>query len=251
MSTTRQITRAGTVAAVIAAVGFATAGVASAHVTANVYGAQPEQGGYTAITLRVPNEDEKAGTDKLTVHFAEEYGFAKIRTKPVPGWTAKVSKVKLEKPITTDDGAEITEVVSTVTWTAEKGSEIPAGEASYEEFSFSAGPLPEVDNLVLPADQHYTNNTTVKWADEDPEGEKPAPAVALAPASGEGHHGGGDQASAEVEGDGHGEESAAAAEDGGVDTTARWLGGIGLVVGALGAGFGAGAILRNRKKATS
>lgn len=251
MSITRQITRAGTVAAVVTAFGFATAGVASAHVTANVYGEPPEQGGYTAITMRVPNEDAKAGTDKLTVHFAEEYALAKVRTKPVPGWTAEVTKSKLSKPITTDDGAKITDVVTSVTWTAKKGSEIPAGEASYEEFSFSTGPLPEgVDQLLLPSDQHYTNGTTVKWADEDPEGEKPAPVVALAPPSGD-HHGGGKQASAEAaEGSGHGEESAAA-DEGGVDTTARWLGGIGLVVGALGAGFGAGAILRGRRKATS
>ncbi|MGH3469679.1 MAG: DUF1775 domain-containing protein, partial [Thermocrispum sp.] len=135
MSKTRQITRAATVAAVITAFGFATTGVASAHVTANVYGAQPEQGGYTAITLRVPNEDEKAGTDKVTVHFAEDYAFARIRTKPVPGWTAKVTKSNLDKPITTDDGAELTEVVTSVTWTAQKGSEIPAGGSSYEEFS--------------------------------------------------------------------------------------------------------------------
>ncbi|MFO7192451.1 MAG: YcnI family protein [Thermocrispum agreste] len=247
MSKTRQIVRAGAVAAVLAAFGFASPGVASAHVTAQIYGAQPQQGGYTAITLRVPNEDDKAGTDKLTVHIDKEYALASVRTKPVPGWTAEITRSKLDEPITTSHGAEVTEVVTSITWTAEKGSEIPAGEESYQEFSFTAGPLPEVDRLILPADQHYTNGTTVSWADEDPEGEKPAPVVELAPASGDGHSHGGGAATAHDDADANAAES----EQDSVDTTARWLGGVGLAVGALGAGAGIGAVLRSRKKVSS
>jgi hypothetical protein len=34
------------------------------------------------------------------------------------------------------------------------------------------------------------------------------------------------------------------------DNTARWLGGAGLLVGAIGLGFGAGAVLRSRRPAT-
>ncbi|WP_028851642.1 YcnI family protein [Thermocrispum municipale] len=247
MSKTRQLTRAAAVLAATAALGLSSTAVASAHVTAQVYGAQPEQGGHAAITLRVPNEEEKAGTDKVTVHFDEEYALANARTKPVPGWTAKITKTKLDEPVTTDDGAELTEVVTSITWTAEKGSEIPAGEQSYQEFSFSTGPLPKVDRLILPADQHYTNGTTVSWADEDPEADKPAPAVELAPPSGDGHHGGAAAASHD-----NGDDSAnAAADEDATDTTARWLGGIGLALGALGAGAGIGAVLRSRKKASS
>jgi uncharacterized protein YcnI len=249
MSKHRQITRAATVAAGVAAFGLLTAGVASAHVTANVYGAPAEQGGYTAITMRVPNEDEKAGTNKLTVHFAEEYGLARVRTKPLPGWTAKITKSKLDEPIKTDEGAELTEVVTAVTWTAKKGSEIKAGETEYQEFSFSTGPLPEVDELVLPSDQTYTDGKVVSWEQEGEESERPAPVVALAPSSGD-HHGGSKDQKAHAEADANGEhEEASSEEASGVDTTARWLGGIGLGVGALGAGFGAGAILRSRKKA--
>lgn len=247
MSKTRQFTRAATVAAVASAVGLLTAGVASAHVTAQVYGAPAEQGGYTAITMRVPNEDEKAGTDRLVVHINEEYALPRVRTKPLPGWTAEITKTKLDEPIKTDEGAEITEVVTSITWTAKKGSEIKAGETEYQEFSFSAGPLPEVDELVLPSDQHYTNGEVVKWEQDGEEAERPAPVVALAPSSGD-HHGGGAKPAA------HGESEAFHSEltvdqDAPVDTTARWLGGIGLAVGALGMGVGAGAVLRSRKKA--
>ena len=35
------------------------------------------------------------------------------------------------------------------------------------------------------------------------------------------------------------------------DTTARWLGGAGLLVGALGLGFGGGAVLRTRRAGKS
>lgn len=248
MSTSRQFSRAATVAAAVSAFGLLTASVAAAHVTANVYGSQPEQGGYTAITMRVPNEDEKAGTNKLTVHFDEAYGFARIRTKPVPGWSAKVTKSKLDKPIITDDGAKLTEVVTEVTWTAANGSEVKAGETEYQEFSFSAGPLPtDTDTLVLPADQGYTDGKVVKWEQEGEDAERPAPTVALAEPSGDGH-GGSEKVSAETNG-GHDEESASEAQAP-ADTTARWLGGLGLAVGALGAGFGVGAILRSRKKTT-
>jgi hypothetical protein len=50
---------------------------------------------------------------------------------------------------------------------------------------------------------------------------------------------------------GHGHDGAAAGSDegteAGTDTTARWLGGIGLVLGALGLGLGGGALLRSRR----
>lgn len=245
MSTNRYIARhlgrAAAVAATASVAGLLTAGVAAAHVTANVYGAPAEQGGYTAITMRVPNEEEKAGTNRLTVHIAEDYLLPRVRTKPLPGWTAKISKSKLDKPVTTDEGAKLEEVVTKITWTAQPGNEIKAGETEYQEFSFSAGPLPsDTDTLVLPADQTYTDGKVVKWEQEGEESERPAPVVPLAKSSG-----------------GHGGKSAdhkAGASEGGshaqvpVDDTARWLGGLGLGLGALGAGLGVGATLRARKK---
>lgn len=247
MSTKRHIGRAAAITAAVSILGLLGAGVASAHVTANVYGAPAEQGGYTAITMRVPNEDEKAGTNKLVVHFSEEYQLARVRTKPLPGWTAKISKSKLDKPVTTDDGAELTELVTSVTWTAQKGNEIKAGETEYQEFSFSTGPLPEVEQLVLPSDQYYTDGKVVKWEQDGEESERPAPVVELAPSSGD-HHGGSADKHANAEArdgaEGHDEASDAEAP---VDETAPWLGGIGLAVGALGAGVGIGAVLRSRR----
>jgi predicted lipid-binding transport protein (Tim44 family) len=76
----------------------------------------------------------------------------------------------------------------------------------------------------------------VAW-DQEPgpdgaEPERPAPAVALV-------------AAADEEGD-DGSATAAAAPAA-PDDTARWLGGGGLLVGALGLGLGGGALLRTRR----
>lgn len=227
MSTSAFLRRAVVLSAAITVTGLATAGLASAHVTANVYGDTPEQGGYGAVVIRVPNEEENAGTTKVEIAFAKEYAISSARTKPVQGWDAKVTMAG--------------DVVEKITWTARPGNEIAAGHTSYQEFEFSAGTLPENTNmLVLPAAQTYSDGKVVNW-DQPPtngeEPEHPAPVVELAKPSG-GH------GAAAV--DEHADETAPAGPAS--DSTARWLGGAGLVVGALGLGVGIGATMRNRQK---
>ncbi|WP_033295980.1 YcnI family protein [Amycolatopsis jejuensis] len=234
--------RAGVLAAVTVATGLLGAGVASAHVTANVYGEQPAKGGYGTIFFRVPNEDAKLGTIKVEIDVKPEYGIGNIRTKPVPGWTAEVSKSTLPQPVTTASGTKITEAVTKVVWTAQAGTKIGATE--FQEFQVSGGPLPaNVDQLEFPAIQTYEGGKVVEWNQPTPpsgeEPEHPAPTVKLAAAE-SGGHGAHAQATSASEST----EAAAAS-----DNTARWLGGAGLVVGALGLGVGAGAVLRSRRPA--
>ena len=236
--------RAGFLAATIGITGFLGAGIASAHVTANVYGEQPAKGGYAAIFFRVPNEEPAAGTSKVEVELKPEYAIGTVRTKPVPGWTAKVEKAKLPTPITKTDGSQITEAVSKVSWTADAGGGLPAGTDSFQEFEISLGALPtNVDQLEFPATQTYTDGKVVNWNEATPAGgeepEHPAPVVKLAAkAAGDDHAMAGMASTTGAQ-----TEAAAPASD----TTARWLGGAGLIVGALGLGAGAGAILRARK----
>lgn len=235
MSTNRYILRAAVLTGTAGLTGVLAAGVASAHVTANVYGEQPEQGGYTAIVLRVPNEEEQAGTSKVAVTIPAEYRISSARTQPMPGWTAKVTK--------TGEG-----VATGITWTAKPGNEIPAGSTSYEEFHVSLGKLPEdADQLVLATKQTYTDGQVSNWNQVPKEGgeepEHPAPVVELAEPSGDGHGGAAKTSGVENTGSTQASGEASAGDD-----TARWLGGAGLVVGALGLGVGAGAILRTRKR---
>ncbi|GAA5105720.1 YcnI family protein [Haloechinothrix salitolerans] len=254
MSRTRTFARAGALALTAAIAGSVTSGIAAAHVTANIYGEQPTKGGYTAIVMRVPNEDDEKGTIKLSVGIAEEYALGSVRTQPVPGWDAEVTTTTPREPVTNAHGAELDEVVTEITWTAEDGNEIKPDE--YQEFTFSTGPLPtDVDQLVLPATQTYEGGKVVAWDEPPAEGkelERPAPVVPLAvEASGHGS-GSSDSASAtaELTGQRAAETEDVAATSAATDSTARWLGGLGLAFGALGVGFGIGAIARSRQQTT-
>jgi uncharacterized protein YcnI len=232
----RPLGRAGitlTAAGLIALLGAAPA---AAHVHADSDDAV--QGDYGKITFKVPNEKDNSGTIKVQISFPADHPVGGAKTKPVPGWTAKVSKKKLAKPIQEGEN-QLSEQVTTVTWTANPGTRINPGE--FQEFDINAGPLPtDTKELALPAAQTYDDGEVVNWnqptKEGQPEPERPAPTVELAASEGAAHS--------------HGETASAGsgdAEHGSADETARWLGGAGLAVGALGLGAGAGAVLRVRK----
>lgn len=237
MSTYRHTVRTAVVAATAGVITFAGAGSAFAHVTAQPE--EAEKGGYEKVAFRVPNERPNASTVKIKVMLPADYPLASVRTKPMPGWSTEVEKVKLDKPVTSE-GKEITEAVRSITWTAQPG--IRVGPQEFEEFEATLGTLPEnADQLVMPTQQFYDNGEVVNWDMPTPPGgeepEHPAPTLKLvAKQPGRGH----DHAAA-----GHDQGAPEHAEG---DETARLLGGAGLAVGALGVGFGAGALLRNRKR---
>ncbi|MFD4641534.1 YcnI family protein [Lentzea sp. NPDC058436] len=233
--------------AVLAVAGIAVLGtptIASAHVSAQP--AEFTQGGRATFAFRVPNERDNAGTTKIEVTLPQDTPLTSVRTKPLTGWKAEVVKGKLDKSVTVA-GKEITEAFTSITWTAEAGTKIGVNE--YQEFYVALGTLPEgKDTLLLPTKQTYENGEVVDWSQapgaDGKEPEHPAPALKLAPkAAGADDHGHGASNTAATSGDTH-EASAA-----GADNTARYLGGAGLAVGALGLGFGVGAILRSRRKA--
>ncbi|MFD6859315.1 YcnI family protein [Rhodococcus sp. NPDC060090] len=217
---TRVLVGSGATAALL----LTGSGIAAAHVSVVAPGA--EQGGYSVLTFRVPTESETAGTTALTVELP---GLRSARTEPLPGWTATVE---------TNPESQL---ATSVTWTADPGIEVGPGQ--FQQFVLSAGPLPEEEEVAFPATQTYGDGEVVAWdqiATGDEEPEKPAPTLTLAASSGDGH---GHGASAET-----GTDTELAAESGSTtDNTARWLGGIGLVLGALGAALGLGAVIRGRR----
>ncbi|MDR7278965.1 YcnI family copper-binding membrane protein [Catenuloplanes atrovinosus] len=160
------------------------AGPASAHVTVNPR--EATQGGYAKVDFRVPNESDTASTTKLEVFLPENAPIASVSTQPVPGWTVALEKGAPATPVTAH-GAEITEVVKKITWTAAKGSEITPG--TFQEFGVSLGPLPEADQLVFKALQTYSDGEVVRWIDEPVAGgeepESPAPVLTLTAAAAE------------------------------------------------------------------
>ena len=227
----RRLLRAATVTAIVAGTALAAASPALAHVTATT--TEAVQGGYSVVTMRVPNESETAGTVELEVSIPADHPITSVRTSPVPGWTATTTSAPLSPPLERN-GRTYTEAVATITWTAQPGVRIDPGE--FTEFPISLGPLPtDTDALVLPATQTYDDGEVVAWTEppnaDGSEPERPAPTVALAPAAGDGP------------------AAAAGPPAGEVDTTARWLGGSGLLLGALGLGLGGGSLLRTRRAA--
>jgi uncharacterized protein YcnI len=226
------------VLAVASAAALIGAAPALAHVTAQPGTA--EQGGYSVIALRVPTESDTAGTVQLQVTLPLDHPITSVRTTPRPGWTATMTRTPLNPPVEVN-GRTVTEAVSAVTWTADPGTRIGPGE--FAEFPLSLGPLPTgTDRLVLPTVQTYDDGEVVAWdqppAADGSEPERPAPAVTLTPAA-DGATDAATDATVPV---------APAATGSGTDTTARWLGGAGLLVGALGLGVGGGAVLRSRRQ---
>ncbi|MFJ2033803.1 YcnI family protein [Streptosporangium sp. NPDC087985] len=184
MSLSSACRRAVAVTAGVTALTLGLALPALAHVTINPGTA--EQGSFTKVAFRVPNERDDASTSKIEVTFPTDHPLPFVSVKPLPGWKVKVTEGKLPKPVTTEYG-EITEAVTKITWS---GGKIEPGQ--FQEFEVSMGALPkDTDHLVFPAAQTYTSGEVVKWADEagadGSEPKHPAPVLKLTPASGEGH----------------------------------------------------------------
>ncbi|WP_434096486.1 YcnI family copper-binding membrane protein [Streptomyces mobaraensis] len=233
----------------LAAVGTAAAagvlflaGPASAHVS--VQPGTAEKGGYSTISIKVPNEKDNASTVKVELALDPKHPLVSVMPQAVPGWDVKVEKTKLDKPVRMH-GKSIDEAVSKVVWT---GGKIEPG--NFQQFPLSVGQLPtDADELVFKALQTYSDDDVVRWIDPSKPGgeepEHPAPVLKLVdkPAAGKPADDGKSNPgmnTAATSGNGD--------SDGGgdsTDTTARVLGVVGIVVGVAGAAFG---VLAGRRR---
>lgn len=203
---------------------------------------QPEgpaaKGGYAVVDFKVPNERDDSATTKVEVNLPTDHPLASVMPQPLEGWSVKITKSKLAKPLTIHD-EKISEAVSKVTWTA-TGKGIEPG--FFQKFPLSVGQLPEdADELVFKAIQTYDNNEVVRWIEPQKEGaeepENPAPVLTLSAASEEGHHGSGAAEDASDTSRPAAEDTSSASSSG-TDTTARVLGIVGIVVGVAGVAYG-------------
>ncbi|MEU1545892.1 YcnI family protein [Nocardia sp. NPDC005745] len=202
-----RLVRAAAAGAAAAFVATVPAAPAFAHIT--VSGPDASRGGSGVLVFRVPNE---SGTGSPTVEVAVQIpGVTAADTEAVPGWKAVVRK---------DAGRNVTNV----TWTADAGGGI--GPSRFGQFSVLANGLPDAETVTIPAVRTYADGQVVRW-DQKTDGdgsepERPAPALTLAAKQSDGV-------------DNHGDiQSAASSPSSSSDTTARRLGGIGIVLGVLG-----------------
>jgi uncharacterized protein YcnI len=237
--TAARVTLLSVSATMLGVLGFA--GPAAAHVT--VSADEAVHGGYARLAFRVPNESDTAATTKVEVFLPTDAPVASVSTMAVPGWTVALTRAKPATPVQAE-GAQVSEVVTKLTWTASPAAVIRAGQ--FQEFPVSMGPLPAVDRLVFKALQTYSDGNVVRWIEEPAaegaeEPQSPAPVLTLAKAGAAA----GPQTSAPP----------VAAPGGPVDTSdddggsgvAVALGAAGLVAGLAGLTLGGLAFARTRK----
>jgi periplasmic copper chaperone A len=209
----------------IAVVGaLASPAAASAHVTV-----QPSEAPAKAFVredVRVPNEKDNANTTKIDVLLPD--GLVSVSYSPVPGWSTKVIKQKLARPIKTDDGT-VTEQVKRIIWTGGK-----IGPGQFQDFPLSLEvPGKAGDKLTFKAIQTYDNGDVVRWIGP-PNAAEPAPQVAVIAASA----------------DPAGAATPAASSSGSKDDNdSKTLPIVALIVGALGLLAGGAALLSRRSAA--
>jgi uncharacterized protein YcnI len=225
---------AGVAVAVVAA-----AGPASAHVTVNPGTA--DKGGFAKLAFRVPTESATASTVEVAVQLPDPQtaplAFASVQ--PHAGWSYKVEKAHLAKPVTTDDG-EVTDVVRTITWTANTPADgIKPGE--FDEFAISVGPLPSgVDALTFKVVQTYSDGEVARWIDEGESAEHPAPVLTLTSSG---------AAATPTTAPARSAGATAAVDTSDVDR-AKTLGVVGIVVGVLGLLVATAALVTSRRRTT-
>ena len=218
-----------------------TVATASAHV--QVHADSTTTGSFSALTFRVPTESATASTVKLEVSLPQDHPLLDVSVKPVSGWKATVSEAPLPTPVVSE-GTTITKAARSVTWTAtNQAAAIAPGQ--YQEFSISAGPLPQAGPLALPATQTYSDGKVVVWDQATPasgqEPEHPAPELMVTAATDAG------KGSAAVAPTPTTTTAPSVASAASPDTLARGLGGAALVV-ALGALVTGALALRRRAR---
>lgn len=203
---------------------------AQAHVHAVSPGAV--RGAVAIVTFEVPNESQTGSpTTGLTVTLPD---VGSARTEAKPGWTATLDR---------DAAAG---AVRSVTWTATVGGGVPVDQFGLFRISMK---LPDTESVDFPAAQRYADGSVVRW-DQPPlpgggEPERPVPTLKLAagPAPAPEHHAHAEHPAPAVSAAPSPPEAGGAPGARTTDTAARLLGGVALLVAALGATI---AIVRGR-----
>jgi uncharacterized protein YcnI len=234
-----------TLAALTAALTLGVPAAAQAHVTI-----QPKTlpaGGFARIDVRVPNEQDDAGTTKVAVKMPD--GIVAASYEPKPGWSVAITKKKLDTPIELH-GTPMDEQIDTVTFTG-RGDAGRVAPGQFVDFGLSVN-VPEGDpgtKLTFPSTQTYEGGEVVRWIGPE-DADKPAPTVTLLAAEGE--HG-----AAAAGDDGHGDqaepdEAAGVTEDELDDKASSGMATAGIVLGIVGIIAGlTGVLLAGRARRTA
>lgn len=211
---------------------------ASAHVTIDPDTTDAES--YALLTVSVPHGCSGAATTEVAISIPEE--FNSVSPTDNPSWDVEIVEESLDEPIDDGHGGELTERVSEIVYTAHE----PLPDEIRDAFVLSAQ-LPDAagETLRFPVVQTCTEGEDA-WIEVPAEGEDghdldlPAPSFEVTAAGEEDSHDDG--------GDGAAEDSASGADasdstdSAGSAGTITW---VALGLGVIGAGLGAGALVRS------
>lgn len=245
----RSIRRVAAAGAVTGFAALAVAGTASAHVSP--VDSEAAAGSYTIVYLKVPHGCDGEATNKVEIQVPA--GVDEVTPVVVPGWKAAVATEKLATPTTDEEGTEVTERDSSVTWTAEAGNELP--DHQLQLFGLSLQVPDQVGETLYFKTIQTCASGTAEWIQEwDGTGEepdKPAPSVKIVAAvEGEsGHHGSTETTAASGTSSTTTASSASssASSDKDDDGASTGLSIAALALGAIGAGLGGAAFAKSRK----
>jgi uncharacterized protein YcnI len=212
--------------------------VAQAHLS--IHPNEVPAGSFATLDIRVPNETIGANVRKVEVTMPP--GILDVSTGYTPGWSVKVTKAKLAKPVQTSSGP-VTERVREVVW---KGTgnlgKIPSGQFLRFPITIEI-PGKAGENLTFETVEFYEKNL-VRWIGPPGSG-NPAPRIVVTPAGGVLK----DVAIHAVAPNptGVAPEGTGTANSNGSDGDGKGLGIAALLVGALGLLAGGAALIRSRR----
>ncbi|MFV2084364.1 YcnI family protein [Micromonospora sp. LOL_021] len=223
---------------------------AAAHITVNP--SQATVGDYARLAFRVPNESDEHSTVEVEVVMPEDAPVASVTLARVPGWTADVQVAPVDPPLEVH-GAQVTEAVSRIVWTADSPQTgVQPGE--FVEFPVSLGPLPDAEQLVFKSLQTYSDGTVVRWIEVPVPGEEepatPASVLTLTSAQEDSPVAGGGQEPVDNEAptaDTSTADTSTAGSDNGGNGAALGVGIAGLLAGLGGLALGGLAFARTRR----
>jgi uncharacterized protein YcnI len=172
----------------VAVAGLAIAGPASAHVT--ITPSESAAGAYTILTVSVPHGCDGSPTTKIAIKTPDD--IVEVTPTRNPFYDVEKVTTKLDKPITAEDGDQITQRTSEVVYAAK--TPLPDGERDTFELSLQIPEDAAGKTLVFPTIQTCEKGETA-WTEVPAAGQSeddldhPAPAFEVTSASGEEAHG--------------------------------------------------------------
>jgi uncharacterized protein YcnI len=172
---------------VLALLGIAAPAAADVSVTPT----EAAQGDGANLTFQVTNDSRTASITAVDVQLPADTPIAEVYPLSVADWAPAMTNVKIDRPVESLHGYQITEVTTAVKWIAMPGKDLPPGGKT--ELHLSIGPLPKTAKLTFGVVLINSDGTQVRWTAQPgtgaAPGEHPAPVLVLkAPAAGQSAH---------------------------------------------------------------